>query len=78
MNKIQDLEQDLLRCWDIVEDLKLIGTDEALALAIVYNLRFEKAEKIYELLVKEYYELKKLNSLRDVNFDEDIKDDLAL
>jgi hypothetical protein len=78
MSNIQDLEQELTRCWDIVEDLKLIGTDEALALAIVYNLRFEKAEKIYELLVKEYYELKKLNSLRDVNFDEDIKDDLAL
>ena len=74
MSNIQDLEQELTRCWDIVEDLKLIGTDKTLALATVYELRFDKAWATYEKLVEEYYELKKLNSLREVNFDEEPED----
>ena len=74
MSRLQDFEQEFTRCWDIVEDLKLVDTSEALALATVCELRFNKAWETYELLVKEYYELKKLNSLREVNFDEEIKD----
>ena len=74
MSSIQDLEQDFLRCWAVIEDLKLVGTDEALALATVYDIRFNEAWATYEKLVEEYYELKKMNSLREVNFDEEPED----
>ncbi len=78
MSNLQDLEQELTRCWDIVEDLKLVGTNEAIALATVYDMRFNKAWETYEHLVKEYYTMRDLNSTRDVIFDEETKDDLAL
>lgn len=74
MSNLQDLEQDLTRCWDIIEDLKLVANEEAQALAIVYNLRFEKLWETYEHLVKDYYAMRDLNSARDVNFDEETKD----
>lgn len=65
-----DFEQELTRCWDIVEDLKIIGTDEALALATVYELRFNKAWETFEQVVDEYYNMRKRVETRDVNFDD--------
>jgi hypothetical protein len=65
-----DFEQELTRCWDIVEDLKIIGTDEALALATVYELRFNKAWETFEQVVDEYYSMRKRTESRDVNFDD--------
>lgn len=70
MSPMIDFEQELTRCWDIVEDLKIIGTDEALALATVYELRFNKAWETFEQVVDEYYSLRKRTESRDVNFDD--------
>lgn len=70
MSPMIDFEQELTRCWDIVEDLKIIGTDEALALATVYELRFNKAWETFEQVVDEYYNMRKRVETRDVNFDD--------
>lgn len=70
MSQIADFEQDFTRCWDIVEDLKLVGTDEALALAAVCELRFNKAWNTFEKVVDEYYSMRKRTESRDVNFDD--------
>ena len=70
MSPLLDFEQEFVRCWDIVEDLKLLDTEEALALATVYEIRFDKAWKTFEQVVAEYYKIKKLNDARDVNFDD--------
>jgi hypothetical protein len=70
MSPMIDFEQELTRCWDIVEDLKIIGTDEALALATVYELRFNKAWETFEQVVDEYYSMRKRTESRDVNFDD--------
>jgi coproporphyrinogen III oxidase len=79
MSTIQDLEQEVLRCWEITQDLKLLAevvndgsdhTETVKGIAEVYELRFEKAWKTYEYLVDEYYSLRKRNEARDVNFDD--------
>lgn len=54
--KWYDLEQQIIRCWDIVEDLKLLASEEAQALAIVYNTRFEKLWEEYEAALKEKFD----------------------
>ena len=68
MSTIQDLEQEVMRCWEVVEDLKLLArvvnngsnhTDTVKGIAEVYNLRFEKAWETYENLVHEDYEQRK-------------------
>jgi len=74
MSTIQDLEQEVLRCWEITQDLKLLAevvndgsdhTETVKGVIEVYELRFEKAWDTYEKLVHEYYKQrdkdKKLN-----------------
>jgi len=74
--KIQDLEQELLRCWEVTLDLKLLAeivndgsnnTDTVNGLAEVYELRFNKAWDTFEKVAEEYYAWKP----REVNFDLD-------
>ena len=70
MSPMIDFEQEFTRCWGIVEDLKIIGTEEALALATVYELRFNKSWETFEQVVDEYYSMRKRIESRDVNFDD--------
>lgn len=79
MSTIQDLEQEVLRCWEVTQDLKLLAevvnngsdhTDTVKGIAQVYELRFEKAWNTYEYLVDEYYNMRKRTESRDVNFDD--------
>lgn len=61
-----DLEQGIMKCWGIIEDIKLISTtldrremseDELgnylLGLETIYNARFEETFNIFERLVNE-------------------------
>ena len=75
--KIQDLEQEFLRCWEITQDLTLIAMEhedndefcnKVLGLKHTYEMRFNVAWKSYEAVVKEHYELRK-HLPREVNFD---------
>jgi hypothetical protein len=78
-NKIQDLEQEVLRCWEVSQDLQLLAEEyehdddicnKVLGIKHVYEMRFNKAWNTYEKVVEEYYAWKP----RDVNFDDIIKD----
>ena len=64
MSTIQDLEQEVLRCWEVTQDLDLLareyehdGTISSRLLGIkeVYDMRFNKAWVTYEQLVAEHY-----------------------
>jgi hypothetical protein len=75
MNKIQDMEQQLLRCWEITEDLWLVANEhednddisnKVLGLKHVYEMRFNKLWDLYEETVSEYYAMRnELKGLKD-------------
>jgi hypothetical protein len=74
-NAIQDLEQEVLLCWGITEDLLLLAKEhednddfcnKVLGIKHVYEMRFSKAWDTYEKVVEEYYAWKP----REVNFDD--------
>jgi hypothetical protein len=73
-NKIQDLEQEVLMCWQVTDDLSLLANEtededmqnKILSIMQVYDMRFRAAWATYEDVVTEYYAWKP----RDVNFDE--------
>jgi hypothetical protein len=68
MSTLQDLEQEVLRCWEVTQDLDLLAREyehdddicnRVLGIKHVYDMRFSKAWDTYEKLVKEYYALRK-------------------
>lgn len=72
--KIFDLEQEIMKAWDIIEDIQLLNenvmetgmsTDEIanalVGLKSIYNMRFQKVFNIFEDLCKEYHAMKKQN-----------------
>jgi hypothetical protein len=75
MNKLQDMEQQLLRCWEITEDLWLVANEhednddisnKVLGLKHVYEMRFNKLWDLYEETVSEYYAMRnELKELKD-------------
>jgi len=76
-NKIQNLEQEFLRCWEVTQDLDLLAeenennddlSNNILVIKNVYEMRFRKAWQSYEELVKEHYALQR-HKPREVNFD---------
>ena len=53
-----DLEQQLLDCWKLTDDIKLLAESDApstvfAALASVYEFKFEQLWQTFENLVKE-------------------------
>ena len=53
-----DLEQQLLECWKLTDDIKLLAERDApstvfVALASVYEFKFEQLWQTFENLVKE-------------------------
>ena len=78
MSTIQDLEQEVLRCWEVTQDLQLLAEEyehddelcnRVLGIKHVYDMRFEKAWNTYEKVVEEHYLLKQFQP-REVNFDD--------
>ena len=79
MSNIQDLEQEVLRCWEVTQDLDLLAQEyehdddicnRVLGIKHVYDMRFNKAWDTYEKVVTEHYELKQYKP-RAVDFDDD-------
>jgi len=71
MSTIQDLEQEVLRCWEITQDLDLLVEEyehdddlcnRLLGIKHVYEMRFNKAWTTYEKLVHDYYQQRKENN----------------
>lgn len=78
MSTLQDLEQEVLQCWGITQDLDLLAEEiednddlcnKVLGIKHVYDMRFNKAWTTYEKLVTEYYAMRKLNASRKNPFD---------
>lgn len=75
---MQDMEQQILKCWEIGEDLMQMAREhedsdeianQALGLKHVYEMRFNRLWYLYEQFVDAYYAERKLNEGK-VNFDE--------
>lgn len=71
---IFELEQEILHCWHITNDLRDVGemflegykdatpdniSNVSAALADVYNMRFEKMWRNFEIITGEYWQMKK-------------------
>ncbi len=67
-----ELEQGILRCWDVVEDLKDVSnsirgnytkTEDVLklleSLQTIYQMRFEQVFSIYEEVCRELHQLRR-------------------
>jgi hypothetical protein len=56
--KIFELEQQIMNCWDVVNDLELLEGPEAAALKVIYKLKFDKMWENFEELCAEYHALR--------------------
>lgn len=56
--KIFELEQQIINCWLIVDDLELLEGPEAAALNVIYKLKFNKMWENFEELCAEYHVLR--------------------
>jgi hypothetical protein len=74
MSNIQDLEQEVLRCWEVTQDLDLLAQEyehdddicnRVLGIKHVYDMRFNKAWDTYEKLVGEHYASRKREASLD-------------
>jgi hypothetical protein len=68
MTKMYDIEEQILKCWEITEDLWLVAgeheddddiSNKVLGLKHVYEMRFNKLWKCYEEALKEMFEERK-------------------
>lgn len=65
-----DMEQQIMKCWEVVEDLKLFvekrGSNEALVgMAEMYSLKFQKLWDYYEQATYERFEERKKQEVRE-------------
>ena len=69
-NKMQDLEQHIMECWQLVDDVKLLYeqvmdkdlnedqdklANALLGLYTIYGMKFERAFNTYEEALKHHY-----------------------
>ena len=72
MNKIFELEQSIMNCWNILEDIKQLrknvleggyNTDDTanylLGLEYIYDSKFDNMFKEFEVICTEYLKLRK-------------------
>lgn len=82
MNKHQELEQQILKCWGLKDDIHVltegadwtkidpIFMDRLLSIASVHEMHMETLWGVYEEALQEYYNIKNLNDAQDINFNE--------
>jgi hypothetical protein len=86
IDKIFDLEQSIMQCWNVVDDIKLITeqvydrpeplTEDELGnllmgLESMYQLKFDKCFREFEEVCKQYHTYRKTHEMI-----QDAKDDL--
>lgn len=85
-NDIFDLEQDIMHCWNIVDDLKILNeailerdlsadeiSNTLLGIERLYNLKFEKLFEMFDGHCKDYWNLKIRSKQWDNRFTTTIK-----
>ena len=53
-----DFEQEIMRCWAVVEDMKTVGKinctpDSLEALATIYDIKFNSLFEMFETMIRE-------------------------
>jgi len=67
-NQIFDLEQEIMQCWNILDDIKLVIESDSTtvqhleALSCVYELKFNRCWNTFESVCREYHKRGKLNA----------------
>ena len=77
MSNFTELEDALMDCWGVTNDLKACAehckdenmTDILNAYALVYDFKMERMFDIFELCIKDYYELKNKSPLSDTTIE---------
>lgn len=74
MTKMFEIEQAIMKCWEISNDLTLIAhehedsdeiSNKVLGIKHVYEMRFNHLWECYEGALKEYYGLRKAEILSE-------------
>lgn len=74
IDKIFDMEQSIMSCWNIIEDLKLLNenvfenenftkediSNYLLGLETIYQMKFDKCFNIFEDICKQYHAYRKV------------------
>jgi hypothetical protein len=83
MSVFTDMEESIMDCWGVIDDLKAMaeGGEEAispellLAFAEVYTFKFSRLADLHEDALKEYYTLKGDN---EISLSVDLMEELDL
>ena len=92
--KIFDLEQEIMECWNVVDDIQLVTShfvdhsighsdddimNKYLAISYLYSVKFEKLWRTFEEVCKEYHTARKLSGIeRDEELQQLFNDDEML
>lgn len=65
MNHMQDLEEKIMNCWNVVDDIEALSADRRIkddrvmnvliGMAELYQVKFENLWNTYEVALREYY-----------------------
>ena len=69
--KIFELEQQIMNCWSVVDDLDLLQGPEAEALKVIYKLKFDKLWETFEDVCAEYHKLNHTKEYNDTIYSEE-------
>ena len=84
MSKWYDVEQQILKCWEINQDLELLAceheddddvTNKVMGLKHVYDMRFNRLWEDYEHAAREMWEMRSKIILLEQNQNEQSKDE---
>jgi hypothetical protein len=72
---MQDLEEQIMNCWNVVDDMKVYLTADhieddrvmnfLIGMAELYQVKFQKLWNTYEAALQDYYDLNKKNKKRE-------------
>ena len=75
MSHMQDLEEQIMNCWNVVDDMKVYLTADhieddrvmnfLIGMAELYQVKFQKLWNTYEAALQDYYDLNKKNKKRE-------------
>lgn len=84
MNKMQELEDRIMNCWSVVDDMKeYVRADHIeddrimnflIGMAELYQVKFDNLWKTYEAALTEYYEMQKDRYYAEYRAGEEVTD----
>ena len=75
MSHMQDLEEQIMNCWNVVDDMKVYLTADhieddrvmnfLIGMTELYQVKFQNLWNTYEAALQDYYDLNKKNKKRE-------------